>query len=641
VGSSVIRVMGAKLGSYNGKVLTSKVICRILRAQETMFKYGTMIPRNDAEASRSPEAVRWMSGKQLEWLRLKQANTFETKWDWSLVRKHYPGYAKCDIGHMFFIYDYKYSGEHRVRLVFDGSRQSVATYSETYAPTVRPESVRLFHIFAVEYAWSIQQYDVPQAFLRSEADCDIFCYPPNGLAEYPGQLLKLAKMLYGSKQAAALWYNLINTFLLEIGFQASEMDLCFYRRAVSGTIPNEPSCDAIIILHVDDMRVAGSEQVVKDIYQKLFNKFEITISDSGRFLGMDTEYNLVTGVLRMHMSTYIQSTVERFAAFDVSKGIPFREIVGSLLWIVGCIMGPELLRVKDLARRSNNFTIDDYDQALTVLRRVQDRKDCGIIYRRGGAGKENVPRHTRLGGDLDKELEDKLFNPNYDKYEAAVAASLVNAHFPVEDADYSVGEQTELSELRECDLYKLDFTENDELDIQKKLAPTNKRFTMVAYSDASFAAGELKQSVSGFIVYINGIPLLWGSLKQTVVVDSTCSAEYVASSICCKQVLQAENMVQFLHFTCPKPYTVYTDSQACLHIANSRSKLGKVRHVEIRYHLVRCLVISGDIVLVYCITEDMVADLFTKIVSGAQDNRLSVRFYNDCGELMFSCSSSI
>jgi hypothetical protein len=159
---------------------------------------------------------------------------------------------------------------------------------------------------------------------------------------------------------------------------------------------------------------------------------------------------------------------------------------------------------------------------------------------------------------------------------------------------------------------------------------------MVAYSDASFAVGELKQSISGFIVFVNGIPLLWGSLKQTVVVDSTCSAEYVASSICCKQVLQAENMLQFLDFTCPKPYTVYTDSQACLHIANSSSKLGKVRHVAIRYHLVRCLVISGDIRLVYCITEDMVADIFTKIVSGAQDKRLSIRFYNDCNVLLFS-----
>ncbi len=152
IGSSVRKILGARLGSYNGKVLTNKIICRILRAQKTLFKYGTMIPRNDAEASRSPEAVRWMSGKQLEWLRLKQASNFETKSTWDMVRQRYPNYAKSDIGHMLFIYDYKYSGEHRVRLVFDGSRQSPATYNETYAPTVRSESVWLFHIYAVEYS---------------------------------------------------------------------------------------------------------------------------------------------------------------------------------------------------------------------------------------------------------------------------------------------------------------------------------------------------------------------------------------------------------------------------------------------------------------------------------------------------------
>jgi hypothetical protein len=65
-------------------------------------------------------------------------------------------------------------------------------------------------------------------------------------------------------------------------------------------------------------------------------------------------------------------------------------------------------------------------------------------------------------------------------------------------------------------------------------------------------------------------------------------------------------------------------------IANNGSKLGMVRHLKIRYHLVRCIVLSGNIVLSYCITEEMLADLFTKIVTSAQDKRLAVRFYNDC-----------
>ena len=266
-------------------------------------------------------------------------------------------------------------------------------------------------------------------------------------------------------------------------------------------------------------------------------------------------------------------------------------------------MGTELLRVKDLARRSNNYTMDDYKDALKVLTRIVNCKHYGIIFRRGGAGREYVPACTRLGGGF--EVDDK-------------------------EASYSIGDATEVNELEENNLYKLEAHDDENLDIVKQLAPTNTRFTKVAYTDASFAVGETKQSVSGFVILINGVPILWGSLKQTIVVDSTCSAEYVAASVCCKQILQAENMVQFLAFTCPRPYKLYTDSQACLKIATNASKMGMVRHLEIRYHLVRCIILQGDILMAYCITEEMLADLFTKIVDQAQDKRLAIRFYNDC-----------
>jgi hypothetical protein len=316
------------------------------------------------------------------------------------------------------------------------------------------------------------------------------------------------------------------------------------------------------------MRVAAAPEVLKIIHDQLFAEFQITTSDTGRFLGMDMDYDLNKGILKMHMATYVQSTVKRFHGFDLSKGVPYRELVGSLLWIVLCVMGPELLRVKDLAKRSNRYTVENYKDALKVLDRIVVSQHCGIIFRRGGANKEFVPSKIRLGGGSES----------------------------VDEECYSIGDQS-LNELEQNNLYKLDTDLDDiTLDIEKTLAPTNARFTKVAYSDASFAVGETKQSVTGFIILINGTPILWGSLKQTVVVDSTCSAEYVAASVCCKQIMQAENMVQFLDFTCPKPYRMYTDSQACLKIATNASKLGMVRHLEIRYHLVRCVVLSGDIV---------------------------------------------
>jgi hypothetical protein len=91
----------------NVKILSSRIMTRILKAQETLFKYGTLIPRSDREAELSPEAPRWRSGRALEWLRLWQAKTFETDWTWKRVQREHPGYLKADIGYMFYVYDYK------------------------------------------------------------------------------------------------------------------------------------------------------------------------------------------------------------------------------------------------------------------------------------------------------------------------------------------------------------------------------------------------------------------------------------------------------------------------------------------------------------------------------------------------------
>ncbi len=86
-------------------------------------------------------------------------------------------------------------------------------------PTARGESVRLFHIYAVEEWWENAQCDVPQAFLKSEIDCDIFVYPPRNFAEFSNQLLKLKLSLYGAKQSATLWNKMIDAFLQELVHQ--------------------------------------------------------------------------------------------------------------------------------------------------------------------------------------------------------------------------------------------------------------------------------------------------------------------------------------------------------------------------------------------------------------------------------------
>ncbi len=108
-------------------LLSPRQIRRVMAARETLFKFGTFVPRNDREANASPEAARWKAGRDLEWLRLNEQQTFELDWDLVRMKREHPEYQTSDIGHLFYVYDYKYSGEHRIRLVFDGSRQGTDT----------------------------------------------------------------------------------------------------------------------------------------------------------------------------------------------------------------------------------------------------------------------------------------------------------------------------------------------------------------------------------------------------------------------------------------------------------------------------------------------------------------------------------
>ena len=563
---------------------------RILKAELSVFKYGVYVPRNDRDADKSPERVQWRAGRTLEWLRLLKIGAFEGTWTKESMVRAYPHVSLTDIGHVFFIYDFKHSGEFKVRLVYDGSRQPTSTYGETFAPTVQPESVRLFHLYCVEYDLDIGQYDVPQAFLQAEAEGDIFFYPPPGCATFPGQIFRCIRNLYGGKAAARIFYLKFVAFLTgTLGFVADLMDPCFLkRREPNGVL-------SLIICHVDDSRVGASPAVLQSLYSALFDEFGVTVADGTRFLGMDMVRT--PDMLTLHMATYIRETVTRFEACDTSTCFPYREIVGCLLWACGCCHGADLMRVKALASKCNEFTGDDFAMAMKLLYRLRDRGDQGIIFRQGGAKCVRVPPNRR------EHCDDGTMIPY-------------------------IGAEDILNEFGEKDLYR---DKDDETDSTTSLSfPVSERFLLVCYTDASFATTDKMQSVSGWIVYLNGTPILWGSMRQSVVVDSTCSAEYVAASIAVKKVKELEHRLLFLEVCCPKPYTVYTDSQASQAIANNSNTLGNVRHLAIRTHLTRCYISIGDIALAFCITEAMVADLFTKIVTAAQERGLLPRFYNDC-----------
>ena len=58
------------------------------------------------------------------------------------------------------------------------------------------------------------------------------------------------------------------------------------------------------------------------------------------------------------------------------------------------------------------------------------------------------------------------------------------------------------------------------------------------------------------------------------------------------------------------------------HMKNERRANQRTRHLDVRLFYPRDLELAGDISLVWCPTEDMIADLMTKPVQGALFQKL-------------------
>ncbi len=67
---------------------------------------------------------------------------------------------------------------------------------------------------------------------------------------------------------------------------------------------------------------------------------------------------------------------------------------------------------------------------------------------------------------------------------------------------------------------------------------------------------------------------------------------------------------------------IFEDNQSAIFMAKNPQYHGRAKHIDIKYHFIRDQIANGVIDLKYCNTDDMVADMFTKGLSGEQFKKL-------------------
>jgi hypothetical protein len=118
--------------------------------------------------------------------------------------------------------------------------------------------------------------------------------------------------------------------------------------------------------------------------------------------------------------------------------------------------------------------------------------------------------------------------------------------------------------------------------------------------------------ISRYVFLIDGGTVSWYSRKQEIITLSTAEAEYITATHATKEVIWLQRLMSKLFPMPTLPTTLYCDNQAAIKLTNNDNYHAHTEHIDICYHFIRQTVDDGIITLIYCPTDDMVADFLTK-----------------------------
>ena len=111
----------------------------------------------------------------------------------------------------------------------------------------------------------------------------------------------------------------------------------------------------------------------------------------------------------------------------------------------------------------------------------------------------------------------------------------------------------------------------------------------------------------------------WWSRLQAAVSLSTCEAELMALIEMVKEIIYLKPILEALKIKKRgEPMVVEQDNQSTIALASSFQLTRRNKHFSIKRHFITEMIESGDLVLRYCNTLEMLADAFTKTFGAKQ-----------------------
>ena len=154
----------------------------------------------------------------------------------------------------------------------------------------------------------------------------------------------------------------------------------------------------------------------------------------------------------------------------------------------------------------------------------------------------------------------------------------------------------------------------------------NKNEKCFGYCDAYLAGDNSdRKSTSGFCFTMGSGLISWKSCKQSCVALSTAEAEYVSLSLAAQEAIWLRKLLIDLNFCVDDPILIYEDNQSTICLAKSNRNHSRSKHIDVKFNFIRDVINDKKMLVEYCPTSDMVADIFTKGLSAERFNMLRSR----------------
>ena len=160
---------------------------------------------------------------------------------------------------------------------------------------------------------------------------------------------------------------------------------------------------------------------------------------------------------------------------------------------------------------------------------------------------------------------------------------------------------------------------------QGLLFPSSNDLLIRAYCDADWTGDvEERRSTTGYVFFLGVGAISWNCRKQPTIALSTTEAEYMATSQCTKEAMWIRKLLEDVGYVQENAMPIMCDNQGCIALAKNPKHHSRTKHIDVQHHFIREKLEEGVVILKYCPTEIMVADVLTKALARPRHEKLRV-----------------